>query len=412
VNQSAGTMEVQEWSGQEPAGAVCAPAPAPRASRRSLRTAPFMVMEVLAAANARAASGHAVYHLEVGEPGGGTPAPVLRAAAEALQAGALGYTEALGLPILRRRIARHYLDRYGLQIPPERIAVTGGASAGFILAFLAAFDAGQRVLLSEPAYPAYRNILAALDIEVMAIPAAAETRFQPTVELLRQQLPHPDGLVLASPANPTGTMLHASELAALTRWAQHHRVRLVADEIYHGITFGEPAPTLLATDPWAIIVNSFSKYFCMTGWRLGWLVLPDDLVEPVTRLAQNLFIAPSTIAQHAALGAFEATAELDRRVVLYRRNRDHLLASLAEVGLERIAPAEGAFYLYLDVGGFTADSVTLARRLLAETGVAVTPGLDFDRRRGHRFIRLSFAAAPDQVDEAARRLVAWIKEQR
>ena len=371
-----------------------------------------MVMEVLAAANAKAAAGEAVYHLEVGEPGGGAPASALRAAADALQAGRLGYTEALGLPILRRRIARHYHDWYGLEIAPERIALTMGASGAFILAFLAGFDAGQRVALTEPAYPAYRNILEALDLEVIATPASLLTRFQPTVELLAA-LPTPiDGLVLASPANPTGTMLHSGELAAIAAWAQRNEVRLIADEIYHGITFGEPAPTLLASAPQAIIVNSFSKFFCMTGWRLGWLVLPEDLVGPVTRLAQNLFISPSTIAQYAALGAFEAVAELQQRALLYRRNRDRLMDSLADAGVDRLAPAEGAFYLYADISAFSADSAALARRLLAETGVALTPGLDFDRRRGHRFVRLSFAACPDQVDEAAQRLATWFRAHR
>jgi aspartate/methionine/tyrosine aminotransferase len=381
-------------------------APKPDASRRGARIAPFIVMNVLAEANRLAATGRRILHLEVGEPAGGPPAQALEAAAAALRSAPLGYTEALGLPALRERLSRHYRDWYGLDVPAERIAITPGASGGFILAFLAAFDAGARVAAAEPGYPAYRNILDALDIEAIALPTEAATRFQPDLALLERE-PPPEGLIIASPANPTGSMLQPGELARIGAWCRANAVRLVADEIYHGITYDRPASSVLATAPEAIVVNSFSKFFCMTGWRLGWLVLPPDLVDPVTRLAQNLFISAPTLSQHAALGAFEAVGELSARVTSYRENRDRLQTALATVGLTPAAPPDGAFYLYLDISRFSPDSAALAGRILAETGVAVTPGLDFDRTRGRSFIRLSFASDKAVIDEAAERLTAW-----
>ena len=381
--------------------------PAFRPARRSA-VAPFTVMEVLAAANRRAAEGLPVFHLEIGEPGGGPPAAVLDAARRALDGGRLGYTEALGLPELRAAIAALYARRHGLAVDPARIAVTAGASGAFVLGFLAAFDAGDRVALATPAYPAYRNILEALGVELVAVPTGPETRFQPTPELL-EAVPGPlAGLVLQSPANPTGTMLAEAELGRLAAWCRARGVRLVADEIYHGITYEQPAVSALAHLPEALIVNSFSKYWCMTGWRLGWAVLPEDLSEPLTRLAQNLFIAPSAIAQHAALAVLEAQAELDARVAGYRRNRDRLLAALARGGLDRVAPPDGAFYLWVDVRGRGEPATRLCRRILEETGVALTPGTDFDRERGEGWVRLSFAGAEAEVGEAAERLAAWL----
>lgn len=374
--------------------------------------APFIVMDVLAAANARAVAGADVLHLEVGEPAGGAPAAAVAAATAALAQGSCGYTEAFGLPALRKRIARHYRDVYGIEVDPARIAATVGASGGFILAFLAAFDAGARVAVAEPGYPAYRNILAALDIEVVPIPTTMETRFQPTPDLLASISGPIDGLVLASPSNPTGTMIPRADLERLSRWCRSRGIRIISDEIYHGITYDEPAETILAFCQNAIVVNSFSKYFCMTGWRLGWLVLPEDLVDPVRRLGQNLFIAAPTVAQHAALGAFEALPELEARIERYRANRALLLQELHGAGLNRLAPADGAFYLYADVSRFTDDSVALCRRLLEETDVATTPGVDFDPTRGHRFIRLSFAGPRDEIARAAQRLAAWFAAQR
>jgi aspartate/methionine/tyrosine aminotransferase len=381
--------------------------PAFRPARRSA-VAPFTVMEVLAAANRRAAAGLPVFHLEIGEPGGGPPASVLEAARRALDGGRLGYTEALGLPELRARIAALYARRHGLALDPARIAVTCGASGAFVLGFLAAFEAGDRVALATPAYPAYRNILDALGVEPVALPTGPETRFQPTVELL-EAAPGPlAGLLLQSPANPTGTMLEDAQLARLAGWCRDRSVRLVADEIYHGITYERPAASALAWMDEALIVNSFSKYWCMTGWRLGWAVVPEDLLGPLTRLAQNLFIAPPAIAQHAALAALEAEAELDLRVAGYRRNRDRLLAALAGGGLDRVAPPDGAFYLWVDVRDRGEPATALCRRLLEETGVALTPGTDFDRARGEDWVRLSFAGAEAEVAVAAERLAAWL----
>ena len=378
-----------------------------KASKRS-DIAPFIVMEVLEAANARAAAGADVLHLELGEPGGGPPPSALRAARTALAEASLGYSEAFGLPALRRRIARHYLERYGVDLPPARIALTVGASGAFILAFLAAFDAGDRVALAEPGYPAYRNILKALGIEVVSLPVGFAERFQPTPELLERAAPL-DGLIIASPANPTGTMLDDEELARLARWCRDNGVRLVSDEIYHGITYDRPADTVLRHDDRAVVVNSFSKFFCMTGWRLGWIVLPEDLRLPALRLAQNLFIAPPTISQQAALGAFRDLALLDHRIGAYRRNRDRLLAALRDAGLARIAPPDGAFYIYVDIGGLGSDAAAISRRMLEEIGVATTPGDDFDPVRGHRFLRISFAAEEATVEEACRRLVPWLR---
>jgi aspartate/methionine/tyrosine aminotransferase len=378
-----------------------------RASRRSA-IQPFLVMQVLAAANARAAAGGDVLHLEVGEPSGGPPLAALQAARAAIDGPALGYSEAFGLRTLRAAIAGHYRDVYAIDVPAERIAVTAGASGGFILAFLAAFDAGARVALAEPGYPAYRNILRALDIEVVPIATAAANGFQPTLAELDALTPPIDGLIIASPANPTGTVLPAGQLAAIARWCSERGVRLVSDEIYHGIAYATPPATALASSSNAVIVNSFSKYWCMTGWRIGWLVLPEDLLEPVERLAQNLFISPSAIGQHAALGALRAGAELDRRVEAYARNRRVLLEALPRMGLDRIAPPDGAFYVYADIDAFGLDATTFCARLLADTGVAITPGNDFDECRGDRFVRLSFAGSAATIDQAIERLANWL----
>lgn len=381
--------------------------PAFRPARRSA-VAPFTVMQVLEAANRRAREGRPVHHLEIGEPGGGPPTAVLEAARAALDRAPLGYSEALGLPALRARLARLYAERYGITVPAERIAVTSGASGAFVLGFLAAFDTGDRVAVALPAYPAYRNILQALGVEVVALPTGSESRFQPTVEALEALSGPLAGLVLQSPANPTGTMLDEPALGRLAAWCASRGVRLVSDEIYHGITYGPPAVTALAVDAGALIVNSFSKYWCMTGWRLGWAVVPEDLLEPFTRLAQNLFIAPSTIAQHAALAALEAGRELDARVEAYRRNRDRLLAALARGGLERVAPPDGAFYLWVDIAGRGEPATRFCRRLLEETGIALTPGVDFDPLRGEDWVRLAFAGPEAAVAEAADRLAAWL----
>ena len=358
-------------------------------------------------ANRLAAGGADILHLEVGQPSTGAPAKVIEAAERALRSGPLGYTDALGIPPLRERIARHYADRHGLAIDPAQVAVTVGASGAFLLAFLAAFDAGDRVALAAPGYPAYRHILTALDIEPVELVAGPGDRFQPSPRLL-DQLDRPiDGLIIASPSNPTGTMLGDAELVALAAWCRTHGVRLISDEIYHGISYGAPAATIVSHAPEAIAINSFSKYFSMTGWRLGWMVVPPDLVRSVECLAQNLVISAPSLSQHAAVEAFECGEELEANVRRYAANRDLLLAELPKADFDRFAPADGAFYLYADVSHLTNDSLEFCRRMLHEVGVAATPGIDFDAGRGHHFVRFSFAGATEQMAAAAERLKAW-----
>ncbi len=367
---------------------------------------PFHVMDVLSAANARQRAQGDVVSLAAGQPSAAAPRAVLDKAAEALH-GPLGYTEQLGIPELREAIATHYDQRYALDVAAADVAVTTGSSGGFLLAFLAAFDAGDRVALARPGYPAYRNILRALGCEVVELPCGPDTRFQPTVEMLQEAGPL-DGVVVASPANPTGTVLPPGELAAIAGWCAERGVQLVSDEIYHGITYGADAPP----SAWqfsreAIVVNSFSKYFAMTGWRLGWLLVPQRLMRSVDCLTGNFTLCPPALSQHAATAAFQY-AELDEHVAHYRENRDRLVAGLEKMGIDKIAPADGAFYLYADVSHLTGDSMAFCQRLLAETGLAIVPGIDFDPEQGHRFVRFSFAGPAPDVDAAVERLGNWL----
>jgi len=372
---------------------------------------PFAVMEILAAANARKAAGEHVLNLCAGEPSTGASEVVRQRAIDLLTAGDLGYTESMGAPPMRAAIAQHYRDWYSVDVDPRRVAVTTGSSGGFLLAFLAAFDVGDRVALAVPGYPAYANILSALGCDVVVVPCGPETRYQPTVAQLEALDPPVEGLVIASPANPTGTMIDAAELAAIAGWCGDHGVRLVSDEIYHGITYGSEQTATAAQylDTGAVVVNSFSKYWAMTGWRLGWLVLPDDLVTVVDALAGNVALCPPALAQHAGVAAFspEGYAAARANVERYAAARELLLARLPELGWSRIAPADGAFYLYADVSASGLDSITWCARLLDEAGVALTPGTDFDPVDGHRWVRLSFASSVDVVREAADRIVAW-----
>jgi aspartate/methionine/tyrosine aminotransferase len=369
---------------------------------------PFIAMEVLRAANARAASGKDVYHLELGQPDTPAPAAVIEAAKHALDSNRLGYTEALGIPPLREAIAGHYRHAYGLAVDPGRIVVTTGSSGAFMLGFLSAFEPGDRVALAAPGYPAYRNILLALDLVPVDLPVGAESRFQPTPAMLDALEEPVEGLIIASPANPTGSMLSPEELSGLVAHCGKRGIRLVSDEIYHGIVYDGVAASAAAFGEEAIVVNSFSKYFSMTGWRLGWMILPPRLLRAVECLAQNLFISAPTLPQLAALAVFGCRAELDANVARYRRNRDLLLAELPKAGLRSFAPSDGAFYLYADVGHLTNDSEAFCRRMLEETGVATTPGTDFDSGRGHRSLRISFAGSTDDMAEAARRLSRWL----
>jgi aspartate/methionine/tyrosine aminotransferase len=373
---------------------------------------PFYVMEVMKAAGERERAGGDVLHLEVGQPSTGAPAPVIEAAARALHEQRLSYTDALGTPELRERLSTWYADRYGVTVDPARIAITGGASGACVLAFLACFDVGARVAVAAPGYPCYRNMLSAFGIEVVDVEVDAASRFQLTAPVLERAVEESgpvDGVVVASPSNPTGTMLSSDELAALVAWCGARDIQLISDEIYHGITYGDGASTALAHDDreQVVVLSSFSKYFSMTGWRLGWLVLPPHLVTPVERLAQNLTVAPPTLAQLAAVHAFDACDELDAHVERYARNRAVLLDGLAHAGFTEVAPADGAFYLWVDVRHLDVDSHTLCARWLDEIGVAATPGIDFDPARGGDFVRFSFSGATDDMTEAMRRLASW-----
>jgi aspartate/methionine/tyrosine aminotransferase len=371
------------------------------------RVPPFIVMDVLRDANARAAAGKDVLHLEVGQPSTPAPKGVIEAARAALDRDVLGYTDALGLSALRQAIAAHYRGRYGVALDPARVVVTTGSSAGFILGCLAAFEAGDKVAIGAPGYPAYRNILTALDLVPVELTAGADERYQVTLERLRTQGQGVEGLIIASPANPTGTMIPPAELGAIVRHCRDAGIRLISDEIYHGITYDEPAATALAFDPQALVVNSFSKYFSMTGWRIGWMVVPADMARAVECLAQNLYVSPPTLSQHAAIAAFECLTELDANVARYAENRALLLRELPRAGFDRLAPSDGAFYLYADVAHRTNDSEEFCRRLLRETGIALAPGTDFDPRRGRATLRLCYAGSTATIVEAARRLKAW-----
>jgi len=368
---------------------------------------PFIVMQVMTAAAEREAAGGDVLHLEVGQPSTPAPKAALDAARAALDSDRIGYTLALGLPTLRERIARHYCDWYKVDVPIERICVTTGSSGGFTLAFLSAFEAGARVAMASPGYPAYRNILKALGVEVVDLLTEIGDRYQPTVARLEQVGPL-DGLIVASPSNPTGTMLNETEMAAITAWCRANDVRLVSDEIYHGITYGRRSVSALESDPDALVINSFSKYFSMTGWRIGWLIAPPDLISPVERLAQNFFISAPTLSQIAATAALDCIDEAEENVARYARNREILLNELPAAGLDDLAPADGAFYVYADVTRFTNDTVAFCKRILAETGIACTPGRDFDPTRGHTSIRFSFAGSSEDMAEACKRLKAWL----
>ncbi|MBL6932422.1 MAG: aminotransferase class I/II-fold pyridoxal phosphate-dependent enzyme [Rhodospirillales bacterium] len=368
---------------------------------------PFIVMDVMRAAAEREATGNDVMHMEVGQPGTSAADAVLIAAHAALEDNRIGYTLAFGIPELRERLAQHYNDYYGLGVSSERIAITTGSSGAFIVSFLSAFDAGDRVALANPGYPAYRNILKALDIEPVGMPVGPETNFQPTPTSLDAVEGKLDGLIIASPSNPTGTMISADELRVLVGYCKERGIRLISDEIYHGITYEERAQSVLAYSDDAIIINSFSKYFSMTGWRLGWMVVPEPLLRPVECLLQNFFISPPTLSQVAAVAAFDCREQLDGYVANYRKNRDLLLELLPKAGFDKLSHAEGAFYLYADVSHLTNDSEEFCRRCLAETGVAITPGVDFDPERGNHFVRFSFAGPFSDMAEAGRRLINW-----
>ncbi len=374
---------------------------------RAAAVPPFHAMAMARAAADREAAGHPVLHLEVGQPS--TPAPMVArdAVARLLAAGdSMGYTNAPGLLPLRKRIGHRYAGLHGVEVSPDDITIVGGASAGFTIAFLAAFDAGDRVGILEPGYPCYRNTLLALGITPVPIPVDASTRWAPTTELLDAAGPL-DGLIVASPSNPTGTVLDIDALDVVIGWCAAHGTQLIADEIYHGITFDGPAPSVVGRDPSAVVINSFSKYFSMTGWRLGWIVVPPHLRGAVERLQQNLYICAPHVSQIAGLAALDAADELDAHVARYRGNRALLVDGLTAAGIDRHAEADGAFYVYADVSHLTDDSFALCGRWLDELDIAATPGLDFDLTNGHRFVRFSYAGTADVMVQACTRLQHW-----
>ncbi|MET4127230.1 aminotransferase class I/II-fold pyridoxal phosphate-dependent enzyme [Roseovarius sp. MBR-6] len=376
-----------------------------RPARRS-KVDPFIVMDVMEAARRAEEAGRRIIHMEVGQPGTPAPAGARAALAAAMEAGALGYTVALGLPELRARIAKHYRDWHGVDLDPARVVVTPGSSGAFILAFTALFDAGARVGIGAPGYPSYRQILRALDLVAVDIETSAENRLQPAPgDLTGRDLA---GLLVASPANPSGTMLDRAALAALIGAAQAGGAAFISDEIYHGITYEGRATSALEITDDCYVINSFSKYFSMTGWRIGWMVVPEDHVRTIERLAQNLFICPPHASQIAALAAMDCTEELEGNMAVYRANRALMLDGLPKAGFDRIAPPDGAFYVYADVRHLTDDSRALAAEILDKAGVAVTPGLDFDPARGAGTLRFSYARSTADIEEGLARLAAFM----
>ena len=374
-----------------------------KVSNRS-RIAPFLAMDVMEQARRAAADGRDIVHMEVGQPGTPAPASAMARVAAAMAAGEpMGYTVALGLPELRAGIARLYRDRYGLDLDPERVVITTGSSCAFILAFLALFDARDRVALADPGYPAYRSILGALDLEVVRIETDLSSGFQPTPSQLAGAGAL-NGLLVASPANPTGTMLDRESLVGLATYCRDVGAAFISDEIYHGLSYGTPEVSALEVSDDAIVINSFAKYFSMTGWRVGWMVVPPDLLRTIENLAQNLFICPPHVSQVAALGALDGIDELEGHKRVYAANRSLLLQTLPTLGFRDIAPADGAFYIYADITGLANDSREFCERLLNKAGIAATPGLDFDPVRGNRTVRFSFARTEPEIADGVSRL--------
>ena len=365
---------------------------------------PFRAMFISRLAHQMQVEGRSVIHMEFGQPSTGAPAAAIAVAHRVLDADPMGYWES---PDLKARICARYAATDAVAVEPERIILTCGASPALVLALSAAFAPGDRVALARPGYVAYRNTLKALHLVPVEIACGPEDRYQLTARHLAQIEPAPAGVILASPANPTGTIIEAEELAAIAAVCRERGIRIVSDEIYHGLSYGQPTRSLLAFEPSAIIVNSFSKYFSMAGWRLGWLVAPDDLVDQVRALMSNLFLTPPSLSQHAAAAAMDCIDELEGHLAVYRANRALMLDALPALGLSAIAPPDGAFYIYADIGHLTTDSLAFCEALLRDTGVATAPGVDFDPVEGGRFIRISFAVSTDLVEEAIRRMISW-----
>ena len=370
----------------------------------------FRALENMRICTAMVANGADVVRLEAGQPCFGVPDAVMDAAKAHMGDNPMqGYTDAMGRVDVRTRLARYYRDTYNADIPIERICLTTGSSCGFILAFIAAFDAGDTVAMTIPTYPAYRNILKSLDINVIEIPSTAETNFQPTVDLLEASGHTFDGLIVNSPSNPTGTIIDDGELENIAKWCEEKGVRLISDEAYHGITYGGMPNTVANMSEHAIVLNTFSKYFAMTGWRLGWLIVPEDMAIRIKSLSENLYVSAPTITQHVALNVLDHTDTLNNYVAHYKRNRDILLNGLPDAGLDKLSSADGAFYIYADIGDYSDDSEAFSAALLADAGVCVTSGKDFDPVRGHETIRISYAGTPEDMHRAVERIGAWLK---
>ena len=365
---------------------------------------PFHAIAISRLAHELKAQGRSIIHMEFGQPSTGAPKAAIAAAHHVLDTDGMGYWES---PALRARIARHYQDQYGVTVESDRIILTCGASPALVLALLSAFSPGDRVALARPGYVAYRNTLKALRMEPVEIACGPESRYQLTAAHLAALDPPPAGVILASPANPTGTIIEADELAAIAEVCRERGIRIVSDEIYHGLSYIGPCRSILEFEPTALVVNSFSKYFSMVAWRLGWLLAPRDLVASARAYVGNLFLTAPSLSQHAGLAAMDAVDELEGHVEVYRRNRAILLAALPSLGLADIAPPDGAFYIYACVAHLTDDSLALAMELLRDTGVALASGVDFDPVEGRRFIRISFAVSTAEVEEALARLRPW-----
>lgn len=371
----------------------------------------FRALDNLRAVNARIAHGEDIIRLEAGQPCFGAPEAALKYAQEMIQNDPRqGYTDALGMTLLRDRIALYYRDQYGTDFPLDRVTVTVGSSAGFILAFLAAFDVGDTIALTTPTYPAYRNILKSLGLKVIEIETSAQTNYQPTAELLENCGQKFDGIIITSPSNPTGTLIDETELKNICEWADAKGVRIISDEAYHRITYEQAAQTALKYSDNVIVLNTFSKYFAMTGWRMGWVIVPENMTDRMKRLAESLFVSPPTISQHVAYKIFDHLDVLDGYVAHYKKNRDILLEGLPKAGIDKLSAAQGAFYLYADISALTNNAEEFCARMLNEAGVSATAGLDFDTTRGHATMRISYAGKPEDMIEACKRIGGWLEK--
>lgn len=369
---------------------------------------PFHAIAISRIAHALSTAGQSIIHMEFGQPSTGAPAEAIAAAHDILDNDPMGYWESMPL---KERIARLYAERHGTEVDPEQVILTCGASPAFVLALSCLFRPGARVALARPGYVAYRNTLRAMYLEPVEIACGPEERYQLTASAVAALSPAPDGLIVASPANPTGTVIAPDELAAIAAICRERGIRIISDEIYHGLGYGVPISSMIEHDPDALIVNSFSKYYSMAGWRLGWLVVPRELIPAARARMGNLFLTPPVLAQRAGLIAFDCRDELEGHLRTYARNRDLLLDALPAMGLRQIAPPDGAFYIYADISHLTEDSIGFCERLLRETGVATAPGLDFDPVEGHRFIRFSFAVSTVLIEEAIGRMIPWFEAQ-